>query len=96
MAGGTPDQIKAALIHALANASGIVCDGAKASCGAKIYAGPDAAITEHYRTMDVKFYQPHTEILQSDIGHTISSVGRMAMEGIPDTDKVILKIMFGE
>lgn len=96
LAGGTPDQIKAALIHALANASGIVCDDVKASCGAIISAGPDAAITRHYLAMDGKFYQPQTGILQSDIGHTISAVGRMAMEGMRDTHKVILKIMFGE
>ncbi len=96
LAGGTPDQIKMTLINALANVSGIVCDGAKASCGAKISAGLDAAITGHYLAMDGKFYQPHTGILQSDIDQTISAVGRMAMEGMRDTDKVILKIMLGE
>lgn len=96
LAGGTPDQIKMTLINALANVSGIVCDGAKASCGAKISAGLDAAITGHYLAMDNKFYQPHTGILQSDIDQTITAVGRMAMEGMRDTDKVILKIMLGE
>ena len=95
LAGGTPDQIKMTLINALANVSGIVCDGAKASCGAKISAGLDAAITGHYLAMDNKFYQPHTGILQSNIDETISAVGRMAMEGMRDTDKVILKIMLG-
>ena len=96
LAGGTPDQIKMTLVNALANVSGIVCDGAKASCGAKISAGLDAAITGHYLAMDNKFYQPHTGILQSNIDETISAVGRMAMEGMRDTDKVILKIMLGE
>ena len=96
LAGGTPDQIKMTLINALANVSGIVCDGAKASCGAKISAGLDAAITGHYLAMDNKFYQPHAGILQSDVNGTISAVGRMAMEGMRDTDKVILKIMLGE
>lgn len=96
LAGGSLDQIKMTLINALANVSGIVCDGAKASCGAKISAGLDAAITGHYLAMDHKYYQPHTGILQSDIDHTITAVGRMAMEGMRDTDKVILKIMLGE
>lgn len=96
LAGGTPDQIKMTLINALANVSGIVCDGAKASCGAKISAGLDASITGHYLAMDNKFYQPHTGILQSDIDETIGAVGRMAVEGMRDTDKVILKIMLGE
>lgn len=96
LAGGTPDQIKMTLVNALANVSGIVCDGAKASCGAKISAGLDAAITGHYLALDNKFYQPHTGILQSDIDETISAIGRMAMEGMRDTDRVILKIMLGE
>lgn len=96
LAGGTLEQIKMTLINALANVSGIVCDGAKASCGAKISAGLDASITGHYLAMDNKFYQPNTGILQSDIDATIGAVGRMAMEGMRDTDKVILKIMLGE
>ena len=96
LSGGSLEQIKMTLINALANVSGIVCDGAKASCGAKISAGLDAAITGHYLAMDGKFYQPHTGILQSDIDETITAVGRMAMEGMRDTDKVILKIMLGE
>ena len=96
LAGGDLSQIKMTLVNALANVSGIVCDGAKASCGAKISAALDAALTGHYLAMDRKFYQPHTGILQSDIDETISAVGRMAMEGMRDTDKVILKIMLGE
>ena len=42
-----------------------------------------------------KFYRPHTGILQSDVDLTIGAVGRMAMEGMRDTDRVILKIMLG-
>lgn len=95
LAGGTLDQIKMTLVNALANVSGIVCDGAKASCGAKISAGLDAAITGHYLAMRNKFYRPHTGILQSDVDLTIGAVGRMAMEGMRDTDRVILKIMLG-
>ena len=88
-------QNKMTLVNALANVSGIVCDGAKASCGAKISAGLDAAITGHYLAMRNKFYRPHTGILQSDVDLTIGAVGRMAMEGMRDTDRVILKIMLG-
>lgn len=96
LAGGSMDQIKMTLINALANVSGIVCDGAKASCGAKISAGLDASLTGHYLAMDGKYYQPFTGILQSDIDATIGAVGRMAMEGMRDTDRVILKIILGE
>ena len=95
LAGGSLDRIKMTLVNALANVSGIVCDGAKASCGAKISAGLDAAITGHYLAMRDKFYRPHTGILQSDVDLTIGAVGRMAMEGMRDTDRVILKIMLG-
>lgn len=96
LAGGTNDQIKMTLINALANVSGIVCDGAKPSCGAKISAGLDAAITGHYLAMQNRYYQPHTGILQKDLDDTIGAVGRMAAEGMRETDRVILKIMLGE
>ena len=95
LAGGTKEQIKMTLANALANVSGIVCDGAKASCGSKIAVGLDAAITGHYLAMENKYYQPFTGILQSDIDATINAVGRMAAEGMRETDKVILDIMLG-
>lgn len=96
LTGGTPEQIKMTLVNALANVSGIVCDGAKASCGAKIAASLEAAMTGHYLAMDNRFYQPHTGILQSDVDGTITAVGRMATEGMKDTDRVILNIMLGK
>ena len=93
MAGGSNSQIKMTIVNALADASGIVCDGAKASCGSKIATGLEAAIIAHFLAMEHKTYKPFTGFLRKDADDTISAVGRIASEGMKDTDKIILQIM---
>ena len=44
LCGGTLDQIKATVGNTLANIPGIICDGAKVSCAAKIASSLDAAM----------------------------------------------------
>ena len=51
LCGGTRDQIGATVSNTLGNVGGIVCDGAKASCAAKISAAVDAAILGHDMAM---------------------------------------------
>lgn len=93
LAGGSSDQVKMAIINTLANASGIVCDGAKASCAAKIAAGLDAAILGYFLAMENQVYPPNSGILGTNVDQTISAIGRIAKEGMKDMDKVILDIM---
>lgn len=93
LAGGSLEQIKMTITNTLANVSGIVCDGAKPSCGIKIAASLDAAIMAHLLALDNKVYLPGDGLVKSDIEDTISSVGRMARDGMKETDEQILKIM---
>lgn len=93
LAGGSPEQIKMTITNTLANVSGIVCDGAKPSCGIKIAASLDAAIMAHLLALDNKAYFPGDGLVKSNIEDTISSVGRMARDGMKETDEQILKIM---
>lgn len=93
LAGGNLTQIKMTITNTLANVSGIVCDGAKPSCGIKIAASLDAAIMAHLLAMNNRAYLPGDGLVKSDIEHTISSVGRMARDGMKETDKQILTIM---
>lgn len=93
LAGGSLEQIKMTITNTLANVSGIVCDGAKPSCGIKIAASLDAAMMAHLLAMDNKAYLPGDGLVKSNIEDTISSVGRMACHGMKETDKQILKIM---
>lgn len=91
--GGSLEQINKTLTNTLANISGIVCDGAKASCAAKIATSLDAAMMSHYLAMANQAYNPLTGILKEDIEKTIGAVGRLGKEGMRDTDREILEIM---
>ncbi|MBM6838334.1 serine dehydratase subunit alpha family protein, partial [Clostridium saudiense] len=91
--GGSLEQINKTVINTLANISGIVCDGAKASCAAKIATSIDAAMMAHYLAMSDQAYRANTGILKEDIEDTITAVGRLGKEGMKETDKKILDIM---
>jgi L-cysteine desulfidase len=93
LSGGNIDQIKMTITNALANVSGVVCDGAKPSCASKIATGLDAAILGHYLAMESHQYNPLSGILKNNADETILAVGEMASEGMKDTDKVILDLM---
>ena len=93
MMGGTVQQIKDTIDNTLANIPGIICDGAKASCAAKIASALDAALLAHSLAMDGKVYEANSGILQDDAGHTISSVGYIGKVGMKQTDAEIVKMM---
>ena len=94
--GGTLEQINKTVANTLANISGIVCDGAKASCAAKIATSVDASMMGHYLAMEDQGYSAKTGILKESIEETITAVGRLGKEGMKETDKEILDIMLEE
>ncbi|MBP2638061.1 MAG: serine dehydratase subunit alpha family protein [Firmicutes bacterium] len=91
--GGTLEQIKQTINNTLANVSGIVCDGAKPSCAAKIASCLDAAYMSHVLAMNGKSYQAGNGILKGDVEDTIAAVGRIACNGMRATDTEIIRIM---
>ena len=93
MAGGTIGQIKATIDNTLANIPGIICDGAKISCAAKIASSIDASMMAHHLAMQNKGYEAYTGILKEDAGETISCVGYIGKVGMHQTDKEIIKMM---
>lgn len=93
MVGGGIDRIKKTIENTLANIPGIICDGAKISCAAKIAASLDAAFLAHHLAMNNQGYAPYTGILREETSETISCVGLIGKEGMKETDKEILKIM---
>ena len=93
MTGGTLSQIKATIDNTLANIPGIICDGAKISCAAKIASSLDASMMAHYLAMQNKEYEAYTGILKEDAGETISCVGYIGKVGMHQTDKEIIKMM---
>ncbi|MCH5324889.1 MAG: serine dehydratase subunit alpha family protein [Eubacterium sp.] len=93
MVGGTIEQIKATIDNTLANIPGIICDGAKISCAAKIATSIDAGMMAHFLAMDGKAYEAFTGILKEECEETISCVGYIGKIGMRQTDKEIVKLM---
>jgi L-cysteine desulfidase len=93
MSGGDYAHIAKTITNTLANVGGIVCDGAKPSCAAKIAASVNAAILAHYMSMNDKSFQPGEGIVEDDVEETIKNMGYIGKVGMQPTDKEILNVM---
>ena len=93
MVGGDLTQIKDTIDNTLADIPGVICDGAKASCAAKISSALDAALFAHALAMRGKVYSQGTGILRADTGDTIRDVGHIGRVGMQPTDQEIVKLM---
>ena len=95
LCGGTYQQISRTVVNTVANVGGIVCDGAKSSCAAKIASAVDAAILAHHLSMKGLAFQPGEGLVQEDVESTIRNVGYVGRVGMKDTDVEILNLMIG-
>ena len=93
---GSYDVIKHTVVNALGNVSGIVCDGAKASCAAKIASAIEAAILGYHMYKNGQQFYREDGIVGAGVEKTIENVGRMARVGMKGTNEEIIKIMVGE
>lgn len=94
--GGCYEQICHALSNTLANVGGIVCDGAKASCAAKIASAVDAAIISSDMVMSGHQFQSGEGLVLEDIEQTIRCFGYVAKVGMAQTDIEILNVMINK
>ena len=94
--GGGYDQVSSTITSTLANVGGIVCDGAKASCAAKIASSLDAAILANSMTFQKRAFQEGEGIVDGDIEKTIENIGHIGREGMKFTDTEILHLMIGD
>lgn len=92
MGGGTA-EIASVVSNTLANVAGIICDGAKASCAAKIASSVEAALMAVNLTFRGDSFQPGEGVVKEDANTTVKSVAAIAREGMRETDEVILDIM---
>lgn len=83
------------VINAVAVTSGIVCDGAKASCAGKISVAVDAGIMGYEMCLTGNNFHAGDGILADSVENTIKNVGRLGRVGMRDTDREIMKIMTG-
>lgn len=91
--GGSDEMIKDTIINTLAITSGMICDGAKASCAAKIAVAVDSAILGHTMAMEGVRFDSGDGIVKDDADATVCMVGKLASQGMRETDNVILDIM---
>ena len=93
--GGDYKVITHTLVNSLAIASGIICDGAKPSCAAKIACAVDAGLLGWQMYLHGHQFYGGEGIVQKGVEETILSVGRLGREGMRDTDHEIIRIMTG-
>ena len=93
MYGGSCHQVSLTIINTLGNVGGIVCDGAKPSCAAKIASSVDAALMAFHLSIQNKSFLPGEGIIKGDVEETIKSMGYIGRVGMRATDTEILNVM---
>ena len=91
--GGRFETIAHVIVNTVAVTSGIVCDGAKASCAAKIAAAVDAGLLGLAMVRDGNEFYGGDGIVKKGVENTIAIVGRLARNGMLETDKEIIRLM---
>ena len=94
--GGTPEQIENTVVNAIADAGGIVCDGAKPSCAAKIATSLQAALLSHKMAMRGLTFSRGEGLVMDCPEDTIKAVGYVGRAGMKQTDVEILNLMIGK
>ena len=94
--GADYDVIGKTLINTLGNVGGIVCDGAKASCAAKISSAVDAGIMGYEMARRDLFFPFGEGLVEKDYETTIQNIGRVGRMGMKSTDVEVLNIMIGK
>ena len=91
--GGSYEMVCAAITNILGNLSGVICDGAKASCAMKISSGIYSAFDATMLALNKDVLKSGDGIVGVDIEETIRNVGELAQSGMKGTDGTILDIM---
>lgn len=96
LSGGDYDAICRTIINTTANVGGIICDGAKSSCAAKIASSIDAAIMAHNMSMRGLCFHDGEGVVKGDVEDTIRSIGYVGRVGMKETDIQILHLMMNQ
>ena len=96
LCGGTLEQIENTVVNTIADAGGIVCDGAKPSCAAKISTALPAAILSHMMAMRGLTFARGEGLVMDCPEDTIKAVGYVGRAGMKQTDVEILNLMIGK
>jgi L-cysteine desulfidase len=79
--------------NTLSNLTGVICDGAKASCALKISSCLESSFFAAELAMAGNAISDRTGVIFGDVDETIAAIGRVGANGMKETDRVILGIM---
>jgi len=94
--GGRLDAVAHTVVNAVAILSGTICDGAKPSCAAKIAAAVDAGILGCDMYQEGQQFYGGDGIVTKGADNTVVNIGKLAREGMRETDRTILEIMLSD
>ena len=94
--GGQFREIAHTVVNAVAIASGMICDGAKASCAAKIASAVEAGLLGMQMQMHESQFYGGDGIVVKGVENTIRNIGTLASEGMRETDRTIIRMMIQE
>ena len=92
--GGGLREVAHTLVNSLAIVSGMICDGAKASCAAKISAAVDAGVTGFNMFCCNQQFRGGDGIMTKGVENTIENIGRIGRLGMRETDMTSVTIPF--
>ena len=94
--GGDCSDISHTIVNALAITSGIVCDGAKSSCAAKISMAVEAGIFGYEMYQNGQQFYGGDGLVRRGVENSIRSFGRLGRQGMRETDQEIIRMMTEE
>lgn len=91
--GGNERDIAHTIVNALAITSGIVCDGAKSSCAAKIATAVETGIFGYEMFRNGQQFYAGDGLVVKGVENSIANFGRLARIGMRTTDEEIIHMM---
>lgn len=91
--GGRYEDVAHTIVNAVAINSGMICDGAKASCAAKIASAVEAGLLGYQMQRSGQQFYDGDGIVVKGVENTIRNVGALASIGMRETDKTIIELM---
>lgn len=94
--GGGKKEVCHTIVNGLAIVSGIVCDGAKASCAGKIAFSVHAGILGYEMYVHGQQFRDGDGLVVKGVDNTIRNIGRLGKEGMKETNEEIIRMMIGK
>ena len=95
LCGGGYEAVIHTVVNALAIVSGVICDGAKASCAAKIATAVEAGLLGYNMYIRGQQFRGGDGIVAKGVENSLRNVGRLGKQGMKETNREIIDIMVG-